>query len=38
MGSIRKTYEITHQSTTADETGCIQFNTEMKVATLSVFN
>ena len=38
MGSIRKTYEITNQSTTADETGCIQFNTEMKVATLSVFN
>ena len=36
MGSIRKTYEITNQSTTADGSGCIQFKTEMKVATLSV--
>ena len=36
MGSISKTYGITNQSTTADECGCIQFNTEMKVATLSV--
>ena len=36
MGNIRKTYEITNQSTTADGSGCIQFNTEMKVDTLSV--
>ena len=37
-GQYWETYEITNQSTTADESGCIHYKTEMKVATLSVFN
>ena len=31
-----ETYEITNESTAADESGCIHFKTEIKVAILSV--